>query len=84
VLKAREDIVVHLKERAQDRLAELGKPGQEYETLLQQLILQVHCPFQEPAIPYLRFPTCATHYLSHLKSPLKQMTHCAAFGIADH
>lgn len=47
MLKAREDIVVHLKERAQDRLAELGKPGQEYETLLQQLILQVHCPFQE-------------------------------------
>ena len=56
MLKAREDIVVHLKERAQDRLAELGKPGQEYETLLQQLILQVHCPFQEPANAYLCDP----------------------------
>lgn len=76
MLKAREDIVVHLKERAQDRLAELGKPGQEYETLLQQLILQVHCPFQEPAIPYLRDPLpVAFEIAAQTNDP---------FGIADH
>jgi V-type H+-transporting ATPase subunit E len=50
VLKAREDIVVHLKERAQDRLAELGKPGQEYETLLQQLILQALIKLDETKV----------------------------------
>jgi len=40
VLKAREEIVQNLKDVAQDRLAELGKPSKEYDTLLQQLILQ--------------------------------------------
>jgi len=40
VLKAREDIIVQLKERAQQGLADIGQPGPEYETLLQQLILQ--------------------------------------------
>merc|ERR1711941_114230 len=39
-----------LKERAQDRLAELGKPGQEYETLLQQLILQALIKLDETKV----------------------------------
>jgi V-type H+-transporting ATPase subunit E len=47
VLKAREDIVNDLKSRAQEQLAQLGKPGPEYESLLQQLILQALIKLEE-------------------------------------
>jgi V-type H+-transporting ATPase subunit E len=50
ILKAREDIVYGFKERAQERLVELGRPGKEYEKLLKDLIVQGLLKLQETNI----------------------------------
>jgi len=40
-LKAREDIVLALKDEAKDRLSSVSRPGAEYQALLKHLIVQV-------------------------------------------
>jgi len=50
VLKAREDIVFSFREVAQSRLAELGRPGKDYEHLLRQLILQGLLKLEETTV----------------------------------
>jgi len=49
-LKAREDIVMALKDEAKDRLTQLSRPGPEYKQLLKLLIVQGLLKLNEPKV----------------------------------
>jgi len=49
-LKAREDIVMAMKDEAKDRLVQLSRPGQEYRALLKILIVQGLLKLNEPKV----------------------------------
>jgi len=49
-LKAREDLVLALKDEAKERLVTLSKPGPEYQALLKLLIVQGLLKLHEPKV----------------------------------
>jgi len=49
-LKAREDIVMAMKDEAKERLVQLSRPGQEYRALLKILIVQGLLKLTEPKV----------------------------------
>jgi len=49
-LKAREDIVLALKDEAKDRLTQISKPGPEYRALLKNSIVQGLLKLNEPKV----------------------------------
>jgi len=49
-LKAREDIVLSLKDDAKERLVQISRPGPEYQALLKNLIVQGLVKLSEPKV----------------------------------
>jgi len=49
-LKAREDIVLGLRDEAKERLSQISRPGPEYQALLKNLIVQGLVKLSEPQV----------------------------------